>query len=273
MPPVLFGGDAYGQALQVERVASRHLDDLGHHLAGREDDFAPVGVERFSVAGDLRPVGVGAVVGVERVGGEASAGGLRILAVVGQVDGESGRLAVGHAADALPVGGDLRVLNLLGALVEQGAGLVGYRVACVLPGVGGGTATSAIDETAGIDGFAVVDALVGDTVLDVVLHYLRPLVEIDVVIDVQPAHVLYLRGVGSLGQDAEHIHAEVALAAHHEVERLLAAVVVLRAVGAYAAVLCHRFQAELEIITEEGYVYTLNIIIIILSRGICFIID
>ena len=77
-------------------------------------------------------------------------GGLWLLAVVDKIEGEACWLSVWHTADALLVEPYFGVLNLLGALIEQGARLVEDGATLWLVGTAGGTSDGAIDETASI---------------------------------------------------------------------------------------------------------------------------
>ena len=145
---IVLRDDADAQSLVVELLASIDLQRLLRHHARSHLDGAGSAGERHAVDHQAGTVGVRHV-GLVEV--KVDVGSLGLLALVGQVELEAGRFAVRHAAQALLIHLDLRVLYLLGTHIEHRAGTVEHRLALVLPRTAGGTATGAVDEAGGID--------------------------------------------------------------------------------------------------------------------------
>ena len=164
---VVLRDDADAQSLVVELLAGIDLKGLLSDNARPHLDGACSAGERHAVDHEACAVGVRHV-GLVEV--EVDVSGLRLFALVGDVELEAGRLAVRHAAHALLVHLDLRVLYFLCAHIEHRAGTVELRLALVLPRTAGGTATGAIDEAGGIAEVARLELAV--QVVLVVVHLL-----------------------------------------------------------------------------------------------------
>ena len=138
------------EVLVVEVLSGPHLQRLLGHLAGHGLDGHSGARERHTVDQEPCALGVRRVVEVEREELQRASDGLGLFALVGHVELEASGLVVGHTADALLVHSDDRILDLLRALVQHGAGAVEQRLALVLPGAYGGASAGPIDESPGL---------------------------------------------------------------------------------------------------------------------------
>ena len=197
--------------LVVEVFAGIDLDGLGEHLAGIHSDGACGGAERQSVDQNLGTLRVRSLVKTDV---EVGISCLGLFALVGEVGLEACGFAVGHAAHAALVELHLRVLNLLGALVEYGAWTVEERSALTLVRSAGGSATCAIDEAA-----CIADVLHFELALQVGFVVVHQVVEVVLGENIHHAGVLHVVGAGLHAIDIE---VDMALAVHGDSKALLA---------------------------------------------------
>ena len=200
------------------------------HLYG-----ARVAGERHAVDHHLGTVGIGCLVLIEIKEGMGDFG---LLALVGQIELEAGGLAEGHAAQALAVHLDDGVLNLLRALVEDGALLMEEGLALALPRTAGSTATGAIDEAARIAEIPhidsclhVVDVVIGEIVEIVVIEHVELVAALQVI-----DHALH----------AIDVEVQVAAPVHADGEALGAAIRLCLGVLGCHAEAHSRHESELE---------------------------
>ena len=139
--------DTDGQSLIVEPVAGAHLQLQFCGLARHNAYGHAASGQRLSVDTKLGSVGVCIVSGKQVIDTHAT-GGFRLLALVGNIDGEACRVVDRYAADAVLVEADGWVVNLQRALVKDRTSLVEVRRALVLPRGGGVTAARAVYEAA-----------------------------------------------------------------------------------------------------------------------------
>ncbi len=161
---------ADGQSLIVEPVARAHLQLQFCGLTWHDAHAHTAGGQCLSVHTQFSTVGV-SLVGREQRKDTQSAGGGRLLALVANEYREAGRVVHRHAAYAMLVEADGRVVNLQRTLVEDRASLIEVRLALILPRVAGVAATGAEHEAArstvvGYIGFSlqIIQCLVGDIV-------------------------------------------------------------------------------------------------------------
>ena len=197
--------------LVVEVFAGIDLDGLGEHLAGIHSDGARVGGERQSVDQNLGALRVRSLVKTDV---EVGISCLGLFALVGEVGLEACGFAVGHAAHAALVELHLRVLNLLGALIEDGAWTVEERSALTLVRSAGGSATCAIDEAA-----CIADVLHVELALQIGFVVVHQIVEVVLGENIHHAGVLHVVGAGLHAIDIE---VDMALAVHGDSKALLA---------------------------------------------------